>query len=367
MPPKRATSASPALNNTLKDFFSRPPATTSKTTPSPRARKSSIRPNAVIKRTSSSGRNHTIGNGIGESDDTPVVISSDEDDDEITVLSDSPPHDSKALTSNGLLGPSTRSETPNKPSRTLMRKYSVTSELPLSFKKPFDPPTPVRDLAPPSLPTAGFSAPFASKNEVEDDSQDHKKLSQALEAEEDDWDEGNEEGYGMEDPKDEDQEGEFGDDEGPEDDDDHSKGKRKGICLGSLPLPGKKRKVEDAVEVIDFEDGGPSSKKAGNCKKPISSFLPTSESFDDAEPEENGSNNKALKGPNAFSVLMSGHKETAEWKVVESDLKRDGKRQIGRRKAPFYKVMTGMPIAVDAFRYGNIPKIKAYFLTYVQY
>ncbi len=46
----------------------------------------------------------------------------------------------------------------------------------------------------------------------------------------------------------------------------------------------------------------------------------------------------AGKGPNAFSVLMSGHKENAEWKVAEVDLKRDGKRVFGRRKAPFYKV-----------------------------
>lgn len=44
------------------------------------------------------------------------------------------------------------------------------------------------------------------------------------------------------------------------------------------------------------------------------------------------------KGPNAFSVLMSGHKEKEQWKTAEDDLRRDGKRNYGRRPAPFYKV-----------------------------
>lgn len=37
---------------------------------------------------------------------------------------------------------------------------------------------------------------------------------------------------------------------------------------------------------------------------------------------------------------MSGNKEDEEWKIAEIDLKRDGKRSVGRRKAPFYKVYT---------------------------
>ncbi len=37
-----------------------------------------------------------------------------------------------------------------------------------------------------------------------------------------------------------------------------------------------------------------------------------------------------------------------------------------RRNAPFYKVLQGMPIAVDAFKYGAIPGVTAYFLTFVQ-
>lgn len=35
------------------------------------------------------------------------------------------------------------------------------------------------------------------------------------------------------------------------------------------------------------------------------------------------------------------------------------------REVPSYKLLQGMPIAVDAFRYGSIPGVTAYFLTCV--
>ncbi|KAG9312825.1 DNA cross-link repair protein pso2/snm1 [Chiua virens] len=67
---------------------------------------------------------------------------------------------------------------------------------------------------------------------------------------------------------------------------------------------------------------------------------------------------------NLYNVLMNSHKENESW--IEADASVDNFRLTrgNRRKAPFYKVLQGMPIAVDAFCYGSIPGVTAYFLSH---
>ena len=85
-----------------------------------------------------------------------------------------------------------------------------------------------------------------------------------------------------------------------------------------------------------------------------------------------GSNVKQDRN-NAFSILMSSVKETEAWKEASIDNNKTssgGSKQSGasgRRKVPFYKVLQGMPIAVDAFNFGKIQGVTAYFLTSVSF
>lgn len=121
---------------------------------------------------------------------------------------------------------------------------------------------------------------------------------------------------------------------------------------------GMEDEVDDADDAQSAVSSSIKSLTSTSSSRTISSF-----SFSILPPEP--PQQSTTKGPNAFSLLMSGHKEHEQWKDAEADLRRDGKRFAGRRRAPFYKVLTGMPVAVDAFRYGAIPGVTAYLLTYV--
>ncbi|KAJ4474558.1 DNA repair metallo-beta-lactamase-domain-containing protein [Lentinula lateritia] len=96
-------------------------------------------------------------------------------------------------------------------------------------------------------------------------------------------------------------------------------------------------------------------------QRPVSSFDVIKTSPTPSNPQCRSTNS------DLYSVLLSSRKENEAWKeaaVAEDRGFRPSKSNGGRRKAPFYKVLQGMPIAVDAFKYGTIPSVTAYFLTH---
>ncbi|KAL3467298.1 DNA repair metallo-beta-lactamase-domain-containing protein [Aspergillus heterothallicus] len=73
---------------------------------------------------------------------------------------------------------------------------------------------------------------------------------------------------------------------------------------------------------------------------------------------------KPLRSSSAFSKIMAGNAEDAAWaEAAASDAASRGK-QAYQRTCPFYKIVTGFSISVDAFRYGAVQGCNAYFLSH---
>ncbi len=66
----------------------------------------------------------------------------------------------------------------------------------------------------------------------------------------------------------------------------------------------------------------------------------------------------------AFSKLMSGHAEDAAWATAAANEVSSRGKPAYQRTCPFYKIMPGLYICVDAFRYGKVEAQNAYFLSH---